>query len=119
MSDTRLTKVTSVLELESNWNTTAHFGYFLRDEDTRAIETQLFLPRDKALDMGSPKTITLTVEPGDKLNSPDPEPDGYHDDQTLSKVYAVLMHHHGYTPDEATHVVSDFQNAGLLFRERR
>lgn len=41
----------------------------------------------------------------------------YHDDKTLDKVADVLRKN-GYLPDEIPGVISDFQNAGILFRER-
>jgi len=41
----------------------------------------------------------------------------YHDENTMGKVYAVLLHA-GHTNAEISGIVSEFQNAGILFRER-
>lgn len=41
-----------------------------------------------------------------------------HDDETMMKVYEVLRRN-GYLPGDIPNVISDFQNAGILFRERR
>ena len=40
----------------------------------------------------------------------------YHDDQTMTKVYAALMGE-GLTEQEAIDAVSAMQNVGILFRE--
>lgn len=40
-----------------------------------------------------------------------------YDDETLAKVYAVLRNH-GVTSSVTKDIVDDFQNRGLLFRER-
>lgn len=58
----------------------------------------------------SPKQSTVVVN-----NSSAQE--NYHDDNTMRKVYDVLRKN-GYLPDEIPGVISDFQNAGILFRER-
>lgn len=45
------------------------------------------------------------------------EKDIFYDDFTLTKVYAPLLKR--MSREEATDVVNELQNAGILFRERR
>jgi SOS response regulatory protein OraA/RecX len=41
----------------------------------------------------------------------------YHDEETLNKVLRALLRKH-YDYDDATLIISEIQNAGILFRER-
>ena len=41
----------------------------------------------------------------------------YHDEETLNKVMRALLRKH-YDYDDATLIISELQNAGILFRER-
>lgn len=45
---------------------TIPFDYDGDEDDVR--QTQVFLDKDVWDDMGSPETVTLTIEPGDNLN---------------------------------------------------
>lgn len=42
----------------------------------------------------------------------------YYDDKTLDKVHDALCEN-GFLPDDIPNVISSFQNAGILFRERK
>jgi hypothetical protein len=53
----------------------------------------------------------------DEVIQTDPDTE-YYDDQTLMKVRNVLRLH-GITDDVITDIISEMQNVGLLFRERR
>lgn len=61
-----LTKHRTILHY---WTTSMGLTSFLtRDEDTGSVVEAHELPEDVWVDMGSPDTITVTVEPGDLLN---------------------------------------------------
>ena len=44
--------------------------------------------------------------------------EGYHDENTMNKVYEALREN-GFLPADIPGVISSFQNRGILFRERR
>lgn len=51
---------------------TSHLVMFAQqDPDTFMVTSELVILPEDYEDMGSPKTITVTIEPGDRLNQED------------------------------------------------
>lgn len=61
-----LTKTTRVVELTGAGNRLITFSQW--DEDDGDVTTKVVLRRESWVDLGRPGVITITVEPGDKLN---------------------------------------------------
>lgn len=74
--------------------------------------------RDVTEEMNKATTELLNAARGLQFVVRKTDSDGYHDDQTLNKVHEVLRRI-GYLPDDIPSAISEFQNAGILFRERR
>ncbi len=63
-----LMKAQSVLKIEEPRGAGAPAWFSVRDEDTGLpIRTVILDPQDFE-DLGEPKQITVTIEPGDKIN---------------------------------------------------
>lgn len=70
----KLTKSISVLSCKRAGSTSAHFQATDKDAKTEAdvhvgVVKDLYMPIAHYLDLGEPEVITVTVEPGDKLNA--------------------------------------------------
>jgi hypothetical protein len=63
-----LSKSRSILKLEKNGVSANSADFCNRDDDTQQIYYEVILPRSQWDEMGEPDTITITIEPGDKLN---------------------------------------------------
>lgn len=66
-----MTKTQTVLSIPEGWSKGVNrgqvfFGQEGTDEDTRQHE--MYLDRQVWEELGSPTTVTITIEPGDKLN---------------------------------------------------
>lgn len=65
-----LSKSRSVLEREPNWRDCGDETVWFEsvNEDTDLVDRSITFSIKDWVDMGSPETITITIEPGDRLN---------------------------------------------------
>lgn len=64
-----LTATTSVLHIDTpSSKHDLHALFQQRDEETNAITRSLLVDRRTWRDLGYPEVVTVTVEPGDRLN---------------------------------------------------
>lgn len=73
MSDVTLEKTRTVLRLDTVFHTTYGFKLFDNldpDDEESGQGHVMFLDGDVWKDLGSPDAITVTIEPGDLLNTP-------------------------------------------------
>lgn len=72
MTEKLLTKTRTILQTSFGWSkwrdATQVFFALSADEEDVARRHEFLMDRLVWEDMGSPTTITLTIEPGDKLN---------------------------------------------------
>jgi hypothetical protein len=99
------------LHLETDVSVT----FVSQPEEGRGSFVYLTFERQRWEDMDRPQQITVSVEPGDKLN--EVEDSTKYDSDTMFKVQEALIEN-GYLPDDIPKVISSFQNRGILFRER-
>lgn len=67
MTEINLTKTVAVLTASPGPAGGRHF--LLRDDDTGAVERRLIISADLWRELGSPDEVTVTIVPGDQLNS--------------------------------------------------
>lgn len=64
-----LTKTASVMSHEPGYDLDGLRAFYLIDEETKVINRVVHLNDETFADMGSPETITVTIEPGDRLDA--------------------------------------------------
>jgi hypothetical protein len=68
MGKETITKSTTVLKLAKTGASVSHFAPEPDEDSVPGVVKDLYMPNAKFEELGSPDTITVTVEPGDKLN---------------------------------------------------
>ena len=66
-----LTKARSVLDFSRGGTT--HVTFASKDEDTGEVQRSVIIRLQDYEDMGRPEQVTITIEPGDRLNEPEPK----------------------------------------------
>ncbi|WP_311208789.1 MULTISPECIES: hypothetical protein [unclassified Aeromicrobium] len=117
MTTVNLTKARSVLDLDGAFDTSPTFTS--RDEDNGLIRRGLSMSEQDYNDMGRPERVTVTIEPGDRLNAQE-----LHDGDIITKVHHALAESVRIDvgedcDDYATDLITAMQNAGIFFRTRR
>lgn len=69
MADTKISKTEFPMSFEFNGESGRWTHFNVVDEETNELEKVLTIPRRTWEDLGEPDVVTVTIEPGDLLNT--------------------------------------------------